>query len=89
MIYGNRNAGQIILSNETAQLLHDYPNRFRLRHALSQPAAETVLDSGKKSKLGERTTKGRVDHKVLKQEFGGKWADGKVAQHFFMIGTRT
>jgi len=90
MVYGNRNAGQIILRDQTARLLQEYPDRFRLRHALSQPSddAKAALDAGsKKSQPGERMTAGRVDYKVLKQEFGGTWEDGKVVQHFFMIGT--
>jgi ferredoxin-NADP reductase len=87
MIYGNRNAGQILFRDETARLLQAYPDRFRLRHSLSKPGPETPLDSRTKSVLGERTTAGRVDHTVLKQEFEGPWADGSLVQHFLIIGT--
>merc|ERR1740130_858990 len=73
LVYSNRNAEQIILLDEARALLRAYPGSFRLRHCLSQP--------------GEKLTRGRVDHKVLAQEFGGAWKDGGVAEHFLMIGT--
>lgn len=84
LIYANRHAGQILMREEYAALLNAYPTRFRIRHCLSQPTP----GAPPLEKLpGERATKGRVDYKVLKAEFGGAWADGEHVQHFFMIGT--
>ena len=59
--------------------LRTFPDTFRVRHCLSTPAPGTAVVKGKTQK-GERMTKGRVDHKVLKAEFGRKWADGKPIQ---------
>lgn len=84
LIYANRHAGQILMREEYAALLNAYPTRFRIRHCLSQPTP----GAPPLEKLpGERATKGRVDYKVLKAEFGGAWANGEHVQHFFMIGT--
>ena len=87
-MYSNSNAEQIILLDEARALLRGYAGRFRLRHCLSQPVEGAALDAVKAGKgEGEKLTRGRVDHKVLAQEFGGAWKDGKLAEHFLMIGT--
>lgn len=89
LVYSNRNAEQIILLDEARALLREHPGRLRLRHCLSQQgegsAALAAIKAGKQE--GEKLTRGRVDHKVLAQEFGGAWQDGEVAEHFLMIGT--
>lgn len=88
LVYSNSNAEQIILLDEARALLRGYAGRFRLRHCLSQPVEGAALDAVKAGKgEGEKLTRGRVDHKVLAQEFGGAWKDGKLAEHFLMIGT--
>jgi len=85
MLYANRHAGQIIMREDLIALVSAYPGRFRLRHCLSQPAE--LPPSWNWEKPGERATRGRVDHKVLRTEFGGAWSDGHPVQHFLMIGT--
>lgn len=90
MVYASRDADQIILGDSIKALLDAYPSRFRVRHCLSQPGASTRLSPRKaalQSHHGSETTGGRVDYKVLTEEFGGKWKGGGLAEHFFMIGT--
>ena len=46
MVYANRNADQIILRHEYTALLDAYPDHFRVRHCLSQPAPQTASVTG-------------------------------------------
>jgi len=88
LIFANRNAEQIVLLEELRRLLREHAGRFRLRHCLSQPRPGASLDLVKAGKDdAEKLTRGRVDHKVLKHEFGGSWTDGQMAEHFLAIGT--
>ena len=88
IVYANRNAEQIVLVDELRRLLREHAGSFRLRHCLSQPSQGAALDLVKAGKAGdEKLTRGRVDHKVLKQEFAGPWKDGLEAEHFLAIGT--
>jgi NAD(P)H-flavin reductase len=88
LVTGYRNAEQMILVDEARALLREYAGRFRLRHCLSQPEPGAALDRVKAGKEhNEKITRGRVDHKVLKAEFGGPWNDGQPAEHFLTIGT--
>jgi len=86
ILYANRHSDDPILLDELRVLLVEYPGRFRLRHCISRPGSGSVNESNP-SIEGERTTHGRVDIHVLKEEFGGMWQDGDVIQHFFMVGT--
>jgi len=86
MLYANRNAGDQFLLDELRALLVKYPGMFRLRHCLSRPAPGSVNEPGPSTE-GERTTHGRVDFEVLKEEFGGEWQDGGEVKHFLFIGT--
>mmetsp|Transcript_33886 Transcript_33886/g.79337 ORF Transcript_33886/g.79337 Transcript_33886/m.79337 type:complete len:334 (-) Transcript_33886:8-1009(-) len=82
LVYANRDAAQTVLLGQLHRLLDLYPSRFRLRLCMS---AEEPGPSP--SRAGERMTHGRVSSAVLKDEFGGAWGDGNVAQHYFVVGS--
>ena len=89
IIYANRDLAHAILLDRLRALLVDFPEHFRLRHCLSQPATGSALSTpDASSPMGrEGTTRGRVDAAVLAEEFGGAWADGQPVEHFLMVGT--
>ena len=70
--------------DELRALRDAHPDRFRVRHCLSNASATAAADGGAS---GARVTRGRVDPAVLREEFGGAWRDGAPVEHFFIIGT--
>jgi ferredoxin-NADP reductase len=84
LVAASRDAGQQILLDELRALHDAHPDRFRVRHCLSNASATAAADGGAS---GARVTRGRVDPAVLREEFGGAWRDGAPVEHFFIIGT--
>jgi len=87
MVYAVRDGGDGVMEEEIRVLLGMFPNRFRLRRCVSRGKEKVgvVTTEGE----GDRTTYGRVDVRVLEEEFGGEWQDGGEMQHFMMVGTAT